>query len=101
LPLPTPGGRIAPADILAARRRCGFQRVLIEGGAATISRVMENGCLDRLRAVVAPIRLGRGRPSLALPPIARADQALRMPMHVTALDDEILYDCDLSALSKG
>ena len=54
-------------------------------------------CLDRLHLIVAPIVLGSGRVGLALPPIKRADQALRAPMHVHRLDDEVLFDCDLSA----
>jgi hypothetical protein len=46
---------------------------------------------------VAPIILGSGRASFALPPIERADEALRAPMRVHQLDDEVLFDCDLSA----
>jgi hypothetical protein len=33
---------------------------------------------------------------LALPPIARANEALRAPMNVHRLDDEVLFDRDLS-----
>ena len=47
--------------------------------------------------MVAPIILGSGRPSFALPPIARVDEALRRPMQVHRLGDEVLFDCDLSA----
>jgi hypothetical protein len=32
-----------------------------------------------------------------LPEIERADQALRMPIRVRQLEDEVLFDCDLSA----
>jgi diaminohydroxyphosphoribosylaminopyrimidine deaminase/5-amino-6-(5-phosphoribosylamino)uracil reductase len=31
-----------------------------------------------------------------LPPIKRVDEALLMPMQVHQLDDEVLFDCDLS-----
>ena len=34
---------------------------------------------------------------LTLPPIESVDQALRAPMRVHRLDDEVLFDCDLSA----
>jgi riboflavin-specific deaminase-like protein len=95
--LPTSGGQIAPAAILAALRERGLGRILIEGGADTVSRFLAAGCLDRLHVVVAPIVLGSGRAGLTLPPIERADQALRAPMHVHRLDDEVLFDCDLSA----
>lgn len=95
--LPTADGHIAPAAILAALAERGFRRVLIEGGADTVSRFLAAGCLDRLHVVVAPIILGSGRAGFTLPPIERADQALRVTMHVHQLDDEVLFDCDLSA----
>ena len=74
-----------------------MRRVLIEGGADTVSRFLAAGCLDRLHVMVAPIILGSGRASFALPPIARVDEAVLMPMRVHRLDDEVLFDCDLSA----
>ena len=95
--LPASGGQIAPSTILAALKERGLNRILIEGGADTVSRFLAAGCLDRLHVVVAPIVLGSGRVGLSLPPIERADQALRAPMHVHRLDDEVLFDCDLSA----
>jgi riboflavin-specific deaminase-like protein len=95
--LPKNDGLIAPADILRALAERGFRRLLIEGGANTVSRFLAAGCLDRLHVVVAPIILGSGRASFALPPIERADQALRTPVRVHKLDDEVLFDCDLSA----
>ena len=97
LALPITGKHIAPATILAALAGCGFRRILIEGGADTVSRFLTAGCLDRLHVMVAPIILGAGRESFILPPIERADQALRMPITAHQLDDEVLFDCDLSA----
>jgi riboflavin-specific deaminase-like protein len=92
-------GRIAPKAILAALAERGFRRVLIEGGADTVSRFLVAGCLDRLHVVVAPIILGgTGRPSVLLPLIERVDHALRPPMRAHRLDEaEVLFDCDLSA----
>jgi riboflavin-specific deaminase-like protein len=95
--MPKTGGEIAPSAILAALAERGLRRILIEGGADTVSRFLAASCLDRLHVVVAPIVLGSGRVGLTLPPIERADQALRVPMHVHRLDDEVLFDCDLSA----
>lgn len=95
--LPESGGQIAPPAILLALADRGLRRILIEGGADTVSRFLAAGCLDRLHVVVAPIILGSGRVGLSLPPIERADEALRVPMHVHRLDDEVLFDCDLSA----
>jgi diaminohydroxyphosphoribosylaminopyrimidine deaminase/5-amino-6-(5-phosphoribosylamino)uracil reductase len=97
LALPAADKHIAPATILAALAERGLRRVLIEGGADTVSRFLAAGCLDRLHVMVAPIILGAGRASFILPPIERADQALRMPIRVHQLDDEVLFDCDLSA----
>jgi diaminohydroxyphosphoribosylaminopyrimidine deaminase/5-amino-6-(5-phosphoribosylamino)uracil reductase len=47
--------------------------------------------------VVAPIILGDGRPSFALDPIDRVEEALRPPMRIHRLDGETLFDCDFSA----
>jgi riboflavin-specific deaminase-like protein len=97
LGLPTTGTSIAPPAILAALAKCGMRRILIEGGADTVSRFLAAGCLDRLHVVVAPVILGAGRPSFILPGVERADQAVRMPVRTHRLDDEMLFDCDLSA----
>ena len=94
--LPRSEGQIAPSAILAALAERGLRRVLIEGGADTVSRFLKARCLDRLHIMVAPIILGSGRSSFALPPIARVDEARLMKMRVHQLDDEVLFDCDLS-----
>ena len=94
--LPRSDGQIPPAAILGALEHLGFRRILIEGGAATVSAFLIARCLDRLHVVVAPVIMGGGRPGLTLPPVARADQALRVPMQIHQLDDEVLFDCDLS-----
>jgi len=89
-------GQLAPAAILAALAERGMRRILIEGGANTVSRFFQARCLDRLHIMVAPIILGSGRPSFTLPPIARVDEATLMPMRAHPLGDEVLFDCDLS-----
>ena len=94
-------GQIEPATILAALAERGFKRILIEGGADTVSRFIAAKCLDRLHVVVAPMILGSGRTGISLPPIQTCDEALRVPMHVHQLGDEVLYDCDLSANTLG
>lgn len=94
--LPEVDGKIPPAAILIALAGCGMRRMLIEGGANTVSRFVTAGCLDRLHVMVAPIILGAGGPGLVLPPLERADQALRMPVRVHKIEDDVLFDCDLS-----
>jgi riboflavin-specific deaminase-like protein len=91
------GGEIPPAAILSALAERGFGRILIEGGAHTVSRFIAAGCLDRLHVIVAPIMLGAGQTGVTLAPIARADQALRAPMRAHLIGEEVLLDCDLSA----
>lgn len=95
--LPAPGTHIDPSEILDALSARGLRRVLIEGGGQTVSRFLAAGCLDRLHVVVAPVILGSGLPGLTLPPIARMTEALRVPIHAHRLNDEVLFDCDLSA----
>lgn len=95
--LPLTGGQIAPAAMLAALAARGFRRILIEGGADTVSRFLAARCLDRLHVVIAPLIIGDGPSSVRLPPIARLDQALPAPMHAHILGKEVLLDCDLSA----
>jgi riboflavin-specific deaminase-like protein len=95
--LPVSDGQFAPSAILTALAGCGMRRMLIEGGADTVSRFLAAGCLDRLHVMVAPIILGVGGPGLILPPLDRADQAPRMPVLVHKFEDDVLFDCDLSA----
>jgi riboflavin-specific deaminase-like protein len=98
--LPRTDGQIAPAAILSALAERGMRRVLIEGGADTVSRFLAANCLDRLHIMVAPIILGSGRPSFALPPIDRVDEAALLSMRVHHLGDDVLFDCDLSVQRK-
>jgi riboflavin-specific deaminase-like protein len=94
-------GRIPPPDIVAALSALGFRRILIEGGANTVSRFLAAGCLDRLHVIVAPLIIGSGPTSVSLPPIQRIHQALRVPMTIHRLGDEVLLDCDLTAQRIG
>lgn len=97
VPLAVEGGAVAPAAIVRALAARGMRRILVEGGADTVSRFLAAGCLDRLHILIAPIILGCGRPSLTLPAIERIDQAVRAPLHAHVLDTDVLLDCDLSA----
>ncbi len=94
-----PGSRalLDPGAILDALSALGLRRVLVEGGPRTLSHFLAAGCLDRLHVVVAPVIVGSGLPGLALPPVDRMTDALRVPIHAHLLGDEVLFDCDLSA----
>jgi len=94
--LPAHDGNIEPSAIVGALARAGMRRILIEGGADTLSRFLAARCLDRLHVTVAPVMLGAGGPGIALPPRERADQAPRMPVRVHTVGADVLFDCDLS-----
>jgi diaminohydroxyphosphoribosylaminopyrimidine deaminase / 5-amino-6-(5-phosphoribosylamino)uracil reductase len=95
--LPADNGHIAPAAVLAALAGRGLRRILIEGGARTVSGFMTAGCLDRLHVMVAPVIIGNGRTGMTLAPIDRMDHALRPPTRSYPLGEDVLFDCDLSA----
>lgn len=86
-------GSIAAAlDILAAR---GCRLVLVEGGGQTVSRFLEAKRVDRLQLAIAPIVIGSGRPSIALPPIETLADALRPPTRRVSLGADTLFECRL------
>jgi riboflavin biosynthesis pyrimidine reductase len=95
--LPARDGRLAPPDILGDLAARGFRRILIEGGALTVSRFLAAGCLDRMHVIVAPLILGAGPTGFALAPVARVDDAIRPPTRTHRLGEEIVFDCDLAA----
>jgi len=97
LPVTPVDGSIPPHAILAGLSGLGFHRILIEGGANTVSRFLSAGCLDRLHVVVAPVVIGSGPAGLSLAPIEAMNQALRFPIRTHNLGPEVLFDCDFSA----
>ncbi|HTI87717.1 MAG TPA: RibD family protein [Alphaproteobacteria bacterium] len=89
-------GQIPPAEIVAALFARGLRRILVEGGADTISRFLDAGCVDRFHVMVAPVIIGSGKPSLEMTPISALDKALRPAADVYVLPDgNVLFDCDL------
>jgi diaminohydroxyphosphoribosylaminopyrimidine deaminase/5-amino-6-(5-phosphoribosylamino)uracil reductase len=92
----------APERIVAALYERGLKRVLIEGGAITLSRFIQASCLDRLHVVVSPLIIGSGKSALDLPPISTLAEALRPPTRVFHLGgSEVLFDCDLRSGEKA
>ena len=89
-------GPHCPRRIRAALGRLGFRRILVEGGARTISAFIDAGCVDRLHLLVAPIILGSGRAGLDLAPITALTGALRPTVRAYPLPGgDVLFDCDL------
>jgi riboflavin-specific deaminase-like protein len=88
------GGVSIPAvlDALAAR---GCRLLLVEGGGRTVSRFLEAKRVDRLQLAIAPLVIGSGRPSIALPPIETLADALRPPTRRVSLGADTLFECRL------
>jgi diaminohydroxyphosphoribosylaminopyrimidine deaminase/5-amino-6-(5-phosphoribosylamino)uracil reductase len=94
--LPRVGDLINPAEIVAALFERGLKRLLIEGGARTVSRFIDAGAVDRLHVLVAPMIIGSGQTGLDLAAITSLAQARRPKTHVHLLEDgDVLFDCDL------
>lgn len=89
-------GRLPPDRIVAALFALGFGRLLIEGGASTVSQFMDASAIDRLHVLVAPVILGSGKTGLGLAPIGRLADARRPRTRVYVLaDGDVLFDCDM------
>ena len=99
--LPAQDGRYRPSDIIDALAERGYRRLLIEGGAMTISGFLAAGALDRLHVCVAPFILGSGPIGLNLPPIERVDQARRPDVRIHDLGSDLLFDMKLERSRGG
>lgn len=89
-------GVLDPHAIVRELFARGLTRILIEGGARTVSAFIAAGAADRLHVLVSPLIIGSGRPSIALDPIAHLSEALRPRTDVHVLPDgDVLFDCDL------
>lgn len=92
------GEGLCPRAVVAALFERGLRRILVEGGARTISSFLEADAIDRLHVLVAPVILGSGRLGLELPPLARLSDALRPLTTVHLMEGgDVLFDCDLRA----
>jgi riboflavin-specific deaminase-like protein len=98
-----PDGHLCPRLIVDTLFARGLRRLLIEGGARTVSGFIDAGAVDRLHLLIAPVILGSGKSGLSLRPIERLSQALRPRTRVHVLPDgDVLFDCDLrSTMSES
>jgi riboflavin-specific deaminase-like protein len=93
-------GEFSPHDIVASLFVRGFKRILVEGGASTVSAFIDAGAVDRLHVLVAPVIIGSGVQGLNLAPIVQMHEAKRPQTRVQVLDDgDVLFDCDLRSHS--
>jgi riboflavin-specific deaminase-like protein len=94
--VPRVAEQLSPQAIVEALFARGLKRLLIEGGAWTVSSFIAARAVDRLHVLVAPVILGSGKSGLSLPPIDRLADALRPTTRVHILaDGDVLFDCDL------
>lgn len=89
---PTDVGGLCPHQIVQALRAVECERILVEGGAQTISTFIQAQALDRLYLMMAPLIIGSGPAGIELPPIEHLDQAIRRSMRVANLDGELLVE---------
>lgn len=88
-------GRVSIAAALDTLAKRGCRLLLVEGGGQTVSRFLEAKRVDRLQLAIAPIVIGSGRPSIALPPIETLADALRPPTRRVSLGADTLFECRL------
>lgn len=91
----------APAAIVAALRRLGLRRILVEGGACTVSRFIDAGALDRLHLLVAPVLLGDGPTGICLTRVRSLSERLRPATRIFRLGGDVLFDCDFATPANG
>jgi diaminohydroxyphosphoribosylaminopyrimidine deaminase / 5-amino-6-(5-phosphoribosylamino)uracil reductase len=90
-------GRIAPEAIVAALYARGYRRLLVEGGASTLSGFIAARAIDRLHIMLAPILIGSGTAGLCLPPIDALAEAMRPNVTIHTVGSDILFDCALES----
>lgn len=100
---PPPASRVlrlpvtGPPAILTTLAAAGIRRLLVEGGARTVSAWLAAGLVDVLYLAVAPVIIGAGPTGLQLPPIDHMDEALRPVVREFALGGDRLYRLAFSA----
>lgn len=93
---------LCPRAVVTELFNRGFRKILVEGGAQTISRFIDAEAVDRLHVMVAPMIIGSGKTGLELTPVSELAKALRPPVNLHLLDDgDVLFDCDLAAARAG
>lgn len=86
----------SPGAVVAALHAQGLRRILIEGGAQTVSTFIDAAALDRLHVLVAPCLLGSGKTGINLAPLAALADAPRPRTLVHVLEGgDVLFDCDM------
>lgn len=93
--LPRGENGLCPNDILEALEDRNLERILVEGGARTIARFVDQGLVDHLHVSIAPLIIGSGPQGISLPPIRTLSEAHRPSANVFSLGSDVLFDCKL------
>ncbi len=89
-------GMILPRHVIDLLAQRGLHKVLIEGGPRTLSLAVDDGVVDHLHVMVAPMLLGSGKAGFTLPPIPTLAEALSPASTTHIFDDgDVLFACNL------
>jgi diaminohydroxyphosphoribosylaminopyrimidine deaminase/5-amino-6-(5-phosphoribosylamino)uracil reductase len=88
-------GQLQLPELVQALRQLGLRTLFVEGGGVTVSQFVQQGCLDRLHLIVAPLLIGAGHPGLQVRRSDAMADALRPPARSFVLGSDVLWDLDL------
>lgn len=71
----------------------GWQRVLVEGGAATLAGFLSAGSLDYLHLITSPLMLGPGTAGIQVGGVSRLSDSLRFTAQTFNLGQDLLVEC--------
>lgn len=87
-------GALSPPAIVTRLAEAGLTRLLVEGGAHTVSAFLAARALDRMHFLVGPMIIGSGPAGLTLPVIETLTEAIRPSMKSYNLPEgDMLIDC--------
>ncbi|MEO0618167.1 MAG: RibD family protein [Pseudomonadota bacterium] len=89
---------LTPATIVDTLNEHGLRRLLIEGGATTVSNFLSTGTLHRLHILTGPLIIGSGPTGIHLSAIDHLDHAIRPKVTVIPFESgDVLFDCCLAS----
>lgn len=88
-------GHLSLREVIGCLHERGLRVLFVEGGGVTISQFVQQGCLDRLHLIVAPVVIGAGQPGLQVRRSDAMGDALRPPARTFALGGDVLWDLAL------